>query len=35
MLLRRKLTWDPKREQFINDEQANRLRARHMRRWDT
>jgi predicted dehydrogenase len=31
MLLRRKLTWDPKGEKFIGDEEANRLRARHMR----
>jgi hypothetical protein len=31
MLLGRKLTWDPSREEFIGDEQANRLRARHMR----
>ncbi len=31
MLLGRKLTWDPSREEFVGDEQANRLRARHMR----
>ena len=31
MLLGRKLTWDPVREEFVNDEEANRLRARHMR----
>jgi len=31
MLLGRKLTWDPGREEFVNDEGANRLRARHMR----
>jgi predicted dehydrogenase len=31
MLLRRKVTWDGKREQFVEDEEANRLRARHAR----
>jgi hypothetical protein len=31
MLLGRKLTWDPVREEFVGDEEANRLRARHMR----
>ena len=31
MLLGRKLTWDPLREEFPGDEEANRLRARHMR----
>ena len=31
MLLDRKLTWDPLREEFVGDEEANRLRARHMR----
>jgi predicted dehydrogenase len=31
MLLGRKLTWDPRREEFVGDEQANRLRARHVR----
>jgi hypothetical protein len=31
MLLGRKLTWDPAREEFLNDAEANRLRARHMR----
>jgi myo-inositol 2-dehydrogenase/D-chiro-inositol 1-dehydrogenase len=31
MLLDRKLTWDPVREEFVGDEQANRLRARHAR----
>jgi hypothetical protein len=31
MLLGRKLTWDPVREEFPGDEEANRLRARHMR----
>lgn len=31
MLLGRKLTWDPVREEFAGDEEANRLRARHMR----
>ena len=31
MLLRRKVTWDAAREEFVGDEEANRLRARHMR----
>jgi predicted dehydrogenase len=31
MLLRRKVTWDFKREQFAGDDEANRLRARHAR----
>jgi len=31
MLLGRKLRWDPKKEQFINDEQANRMLSRSMR----
>jgi predicted dehydrogenase len=31
MLLGRKLTWDPAREQFVGDDEANRLCARHMR----
>jgi predicted dehydrogenase len=31
MQLRRKLTWDGKREQFVGDDEANRLRARHAR----
>ena len=31
MLLRRKLTWDPIKEGFLNDEEANRLRSRAMR----
>lgn len=31
MLLNRKVTWDPAREEFVGDEEANRLRARHMR----
>lgn len=35
MLLGRKLTWDPTRQEFIGDEQANRLRSRPMRgSWD-
>ncbi len=31
MLLRRRVTWDGQREQFVDDEEANRLRARHAR----
>jgi predicted dehydrogenase len=31
MLLGRKLRWDPDRERFINDEQANRMLSRSMR----
>jgi predicted dehydrogenase len=31
MLLGRKLRWDPEKEQFINDEQANRMLSRAMR----
>jgi predicted dehydrogenase len=31
MLLGRKLKWDPDRERFINDEQANRMLSRSMR----
>jgi len=31
MLLGRKLRWDPQREQFIDDEQANRMLSRSMR----
>ena len=31
MLLGRKLRWDPEKEQFINDEQANRMLSRSMR----
>jgi len=31
MLLGRKLRWDPDKEQFINDEQANRMLSRSMR----
>jgi myo-inositol 2-dehydrogenase/D-chiro-inositol 1-dehydrogenase len=31
MQVRRKVTWDGKREQFVGDEEANRLRARHAR----
>jgi predicted dehydrogenase len=31
MLLRRKLTWDPVKEEFLGDEEANRLRSRAMR----
>jgi predicted dehydrogenase len=31
MLLGRKLRWDPERERFINDEQANRMLSRAMR----
>ena len=31
MMLKRKLQWDPDREQFINDDQANRMLSRPMR----
>lgn len=31
MLLGRKLIWDPAKEEFVGDEEANRLRSRHMR----
>jgi len=31
MLLRRPVKWDGRREQFVGDEEANRLRARHAR----
>ena len=31
MLLGRKLRWDPEKEQFVNDEQANRMLSRSMR----
>jgi hypothetical protein len=31
MLLGRKLRWDPEKERFINDEQANRMLSRAMR----
>jgi hypothetical protein len=31
MLVRRKLTWDPEKEQFAGDDEANRLRSRAMR----
>lgn len=31
MLLGRKLTWDPDKEEFINDDAANRMRSREMR----
>ena len=31
MMLKRKLQWDPDKEQFINDEQANRMLSRPMR----
>jgi len=35
MLLGRKVTWDPGREEFAGDPEANRLRARHLRApWD-
>jgi len=31
MLLKRNLTWDPEREEFVNDPEANRLRSRALR----
>jgi hypothetical protein len=31
MLLNRKLSWDPVKEQFLGDEQANRMLSRPMR----
>jgi hypothetical protein len=31
MLLGRKLKWDPDKEQFINDDEANRMVGRAMR----
>lgn len=31
MLLRRKVVWDPVKEEFVNDAEANRLRSRAMR----
>jgi hypothetical protein len=31
MLLGRKLKWNPEKEQFINDAEANRILARPMR----
>ena len=31
MMLKRKLTWDPDKERFINDEEANRLLSKPMR----
>jgi hypothetical protein len=31
MQLRRKVIWNPVQEQFVGDDDANRLRARHMR----
>jgi predicted dehydrogenase len=31
MLLRRKVVWDPAKEQFVNDEEGNRLKSRAMR----
>jgi hypothetical protein len=31
MLLGRKLRWDPVKEEFLNDETANRMRRRFMR----
>lgn len=31
MLLRRKLVWNPVREEFVNDKEANRLKSRAMR----
>jgi hypothetical protein len=31
MLLRRKVVWDPFKEQFVNDDDANRLKSRAMR----
>jgi hypothetical protein len=32
MLLKRKLRWDPKKEEFIGDEQANALLSRPQRK---
>jgi len=31
MLLERKLQWDPQKEEFVNDPEANRLLSRPMR----
>jgi hypothetical protein len=31
MLLRRNLKWDPVREEFVNDPEANRMRSRAVR----
>jgi predicted dehydrogenase len=31
MLLKRNLTWDPEREEFLHDDEANRLRSRSLR----
>jgi hypothetical protein len=31
MLLRRNLKWDPAKEEFVNDPEANRLRSRALR----
>jgi hypothetical protein len=31
MLLKRDLKWDPVKEEFINDREANRMRSRAMR----
>jgi hypothetical protein len=31
MRLQRKLTWDPKTERFVNDDEANRLLSRAIR----
>jgi len=31
LALKRDLKWDPQKEEFINDPQANRMRARAMR----
>jgi hypothetical protein len=30
-LLGRKLTWDPAKQEFVNDAEANRMRSREMR----